>query len=281
MTTPFLLGSYLTVEEYRAAPTALRTNNLVPGADQPTQDAELAALISKASRKLDEWARQPLYATAATQNDADVRIRQGDAILHAHQDRVKTLTSFAWGCRWTSMTTVGNPACFIEENRVRVALNAAGTTWSGSLNLGQPLGGTVFVSWGFVAGWATTRLSADVAEGASTFTVDNPAGIVPGTMLTLTDADGASKANVTVASLTGDVVTPTAPVPQSFDAGGGVAESEDIKQGGILLVSHYIQERQGGGINMSKTPTEAKADDGISDYEQAREIALRWQRVTP
>ena len=46
-------------------------------------------------------------------------------------------------------------------------------------------------------------------------------------------------------------------------------------------MSHYIKERKGAGIVMSKTPTEAKDDDSSDEYAQAKEIAQRWQRLTP
>jgi hypothetical protein len=287
VSTPFLLGSYITVEEYRAAPTALQTNNLVPGGLQAVQDAELASLISKASRKLDEWAWQPLYATAGSQNDEAVRVKDGDLILRAHQDRVKALTSLSWGVQWTTMTTLTNPPCFIEENHIRVQLSAGGTVWSGALNINNPTYGSVFASWSYVAGWATTRLTTACVSTATAITVDNPAGIVGAgsgvapTILTLTDIDGATKTQVTVASVTGNVVTLTGQVGIGFSAGAGVAESEEIKPAAILAVSHYIKARKGSSVVMSKTPTTAAKDDIGDEMADAKEIAERFQRLTP
>lgn len=287
MATPFYLGSYITCEEYRAAPTALDTNNLIPGGNQAAQDAELASLILKASRQLDIWALQPLYATAATQNDERVRVRDGDLILRAHQDRVKALTSVSWGVQWTTLTTLAAPLCFIEENHIRVQLNAGGQVWTGSLNLNSPVSGSVFANWSYVAGWATTRLTNACLTTDTTITVDNPAGIVgattggaPATILNLTNTDGATKAEVTVASVAGDVVTLTAPVGTAFAAGAGVAENEDIKQGAIYAVSHYIQQRAGTGVVMSKNPVNAASQTG-DEWAQAKAVAERFQRLTP
>lgn len=287
MPTPFLLGSYITVEEYRAAPTALQTNNLVPGGSQAVQDAELASLIEKASRQLDIWALQPLYATAGSQNDERVRVRDGDLILRAHQDRVKQLTSVSWGCQWTTMTTLTNPACFIEENHIRVQINGAGTVWTGALNLGGPTQGSVFANWSYVAGWATTRLTNACLSTATTITVDNPAGIVGAgsgvapTILTITDTDGATKTQATVASVTGNTVTLTAPIGVGFNAGAGVAENEDIKQAAILAVSHYIKARKGSGVVMSKNPVNAAKGELGDEMAEAQQIAERFQRLTP
>jgi hypothetical protein len=288
MATPFYLGSYITCEEYRAAPTALQTNNLVPGGLQAVQDAELASLILKASRQVDIWALQPLYATTVTQNGEQVRIRDGDLVLRSKQDRVKSLLSVSWGVQWTSMTALSNPACFIEENHVRVQLSAGGTAWSGALNLNYPTSGYVFAAWSAIAGWVTTRLTTACLSGDTTITVDNPTGVVgantvgsPPTVLTLTDTDGATKAEVTAASVTGNTVTLTAPVGAAFNAGAGVAENEDIKQAAILAVSHYIKARKGSGVVMSKTPTNAARADEGDEMAEAQAIAERFQRVTP
>lgn len=288
MTTPFLLGSYITCEEYRAEPTSLNTNNLVPGGDQPTQDAELASLIEQASRKLDEWAWQPLYATPGAQQDSDVRIKDGDAILHAHQDRVKAVTAFAWGASWTTLTTLANPSVWIEEDRVRVALSGAGLVWSGSLNLNQPRWGTIFAGWSWVAGWATTRLTNPQSIGDLTITVDNPAGIVgvttPGvaaTMLRL--SNGAPKNTYMVESITGNVVTLASPLTEAWPAGAGASEAPmDLGKATAKVVSHFIKERAGTGVVMSRTPANASTKDtGGDELAEARETAERYQRKTP
>lgn len=287
MATPFYLGSYITCEEYKAQPTALQTNNLVPGGLQAVQDAQLASLILKASRQIDIWALQPLYATASSQNDESVRIRSGDLILRAQQDRVKQVTALAWGVQWTALTTLLSPACFIEEDHVRVQLSTGSTAWSGSLNINTPTNyGSAFATWSLIAGWATTRLTNACLSSDTSIIVDNPNGIVgtaggvAPTILTLTDTDGATKAQVTVATVTGSTVTLTGPVGLAFNAGAGVAESEDIKEAAVLAVSHYIRSRKGSGVVMSKSPTNA-ASDTSTEWAEAQAIAERFKRVTP
>ncbi|MGH3630501.1 MAG: hypothetical protein ACRDRL_24040, partial [Sciscionella sp.] len=169
MSTPFLTGSYITVEEYRAAPTAMQTNNLVPGQPQATQDAELAGIIGRASRWIDNIANQSLYATAGQQTERSRVDRDGNAVLRAHQDRVKTIDTFAWGVHQTQLNTFTPPiGAWIEENRSLIPLSPTGS-WFGNLPaLARPVGGSVFVRWSYTAGWVTTRLSAAATIGAST-----------------------------------------------------------------------------------------------------------------
>lgn len=280
MSTPFLTGSYITVEEFRAAPTALSTNNLVPGGDQATQDAELAGLIGRASRWIDSIARQPLYATSGTQSES-TRVSGPDVILHARQDRVKTLNAFSWGYSWTALSTPSNPACFIEEDRIRVALSNSGVSWTGSLSsLSRPTGGSVFVTWSYTAGWVTTRLTNPQTIGNLTVTVDNPAGVVPGTILRF--SAGAVQNTYTVASLLGSVVTLTSALIEAWPAQAGVSEvPDDIKEACILATCHYIKERKGSGLVMQKVPTEnspTKKEVGI-ELDQAAVLAERYERL--
>lgn len=287
MTTPFLAGSYLTVEEYRAAPTALQTNNLVPGQPQATQDAELAGIIGRASRMIDSWARQPLWATADTQSE-QVRVIDGDAVLHAHQDRVRAITAFSYGPRWTSMTALANPSCFIEENRTLVSLTGGGATWSGALNLVSPAArGKVFATWSYVAGWVTTRLAAPATTGQATITVDNPAGIAVGNgidALNLRLVDGAVQNTYQVLAVAGPVVTLTAPLAENWPAGAGVSEvPDDVKEAAVLVVSHYIKMRKGTGLVMEKVPkpSSTTSDELGSEMGQAKQIAERYLRKSP
>lgn len=280
-TTPFLVGSYLTDEEYRAAPTALQTNNLVPGGGQAVQDAELAGIIGRASRWIDSVARQPLYATTTlNQTESGVRVIDGSLVLHARQDRVKTVTAFAYGHAWTTLTTLSSPACWIEEDRVRVALSATGTTWQGSLNIGQPTGGQVYAQWSYVAGWVTTRLTNPASIGAQTVTVDNPTGIVAG--LNLRFVDGAVQNTYGVTSVAGPLVTLSTPLVENWVAGAGVSEvPDDIKEAAVLVVSHYIKARKGTGVVMQRTPVNATSDETGSELDMARPLAERYMRVTP
>ena len=60
--TQFQSGSYLTIAEYKNAPTAIDYNNLVTGGTSAQQDAELASVIQRASSWIDIYVNQPLIA---------------------------------------------------------------------------------------------------------------------------------------------------------------------------------------------------------------------------
>ena len=286
----FLKGSYLTNEEYRAAPTALATNNLVPGGDPAAQDNELAAIIKRASTFLDNTARQKLYATKATQNEK-VRIKDGYFVLRAYQDRVKTVDAFSWGATPTGLSAAATPiptsSYFIEENRVLFLTGSPGVQWVGSLNmLATPISGSVWASWAYTAGWFTTRLAAAASIGATTVTVEDPTGIQPGAFLRLIDGARVADAQVSTAYVPGSVTVPLVSVLlEAFPIGAGFTEVEgDAKEACILATSHYIKDRKSGGFVMAgQSATVDQTTDAQlgPDLERARQLALRYERRAP
>lgn len=290
--TPFLLGSYITCEEYRAAPTALATNNLVPGGTKVDQEGELAGIIARGSRFLDNVAKQPLYATSMIQRETARTDRQGNVVLRARMDRVKSVDTFAYGPSFSQLTTYTppiNPAqYFVEENRVLFQLLATGVVWRGSLAfLAQPRGGEVTVAWSFTAGWVTTRLVVPAVAGVSSVTIENPAGLQPGLLVRI--VDGAAQVNTQVAAsyVAGSVVVPlVAPLPADQPAGAWFGEvPDDLKEGAILATSHYIKERKGSGFTIASSgqggKTQASTKDIGIELEQAEVLALRYERRAP
>ena len=288
MATPFFTGSYITCEEYRAAPTALNTNNLITGSGltQTDQDNELAGIIARASRWMDNIARQPLYATQTVQNEM-ARVVDGNIVLKPRQDRVKSIDSMSWGPTFQSLSTSSTPIpasqYFIEENRVLYSMLGAGVQWTGSLAfISQPRAGQVAVSWGYTAGWVTTRLASAASIGASSITVESAAGIQPGTLARI--VAGPAQVNIQVAStyVAGSTTVPlTTPLAAAWVAGAWFGEvPDDAKEGSILAVSHYIKERKGAGFTIGSRGSQVQAskeDIGI-ELVQAEEIAMRYER---
>lgn len=283
MTAPFLPGSYVTVAEYKAQPTGLRLNNLVPGGTQAEQDAELARLIADASAYLDNVANQPLHATTTTLAGRAKVDADGLLVLHAQQDRVKTLDALAWGPVPQQVNTVTVPQQpWIEENRLRVPLTG-GSFVGGLSGLATPRPGRVYVRWTYTAGWVTTVLATDAAAGVSTVTVADAAGIVAGDVLRLTD--GATVQQVTVTSVSGATVTLDTATTQAFPAGSGLSEVPgDMREATTLATSHFVKQRKGTGVLMQKqqsSSTKATQQEIGQELTQAECIAAKYERKTP
>ena len=292
MATPFFTGSYITCEEYRAAPTALNTNNLVTGGGvtQTDQDNELAGLIGRASRWIDNVARQPLYATQLSQNEMARVDGQGNIVLKGRQDRVKSIDALSWGPTFQSVSASSTPIptsmYWIEENRVLFSIAGGGVSWSGSLSfMSVPQYGQVAVSWTYTAGWVTTRLATAAALGASSVTVTTAAGIQPGMLIRIVDGDAQVNAQVAATYTAGSTTVPlSTPLVAAWAAGSWFGEvPDDLKEAAVLAVSHYIKERKGAGFTIGSkgAPVQASKEDIGVELIQAEQIALRYERRSP
>lgn len=292
MATPFLVGSYITCEEYRAAPTALNTNNLVttPAATQADQDAELAGIIARASRWIDNIARQPLYATQGSQNEQARVDGNGYVILKARQDRVKTVDTFAWGPTFQALNTLATPIPTtqyqVQENRILFALTANGSVWTGNLGfLATPQWGEINVAWSFTAGMVTTRLATEASVGAASVQVESASGILPGLFMRIVAGDAQLNVQVAATYSPGSTTVPlVSPLAVAQPQGAWFGEvPDDLKEASILAASHYIKERKGAGFTIASkgSQTQAEKQDIGIELIQAEEIALRYERRNP
>ena len=110
---------YLTLTEFKNAPTSLDYNNLVPGGNQAAQDAELTNVIYRASSYIDQFCSQVLGART---NDEQQRVRvsaDGTLRIHPQYHPIVALTSLSFGGTPNSMQTV--PDCslaWIEDQSI-------------------------------------------------------------------------------------------------------------------------------------------------------------------
>ena len=90
-------NAYLTVQEYKDAPTSIDYNNLVVGGNQAAQDAELANVILRASSYMNEYLNQNLVADQYTETQR-VRVNgQGFVALHPNNSPIVSLSAFNYG----------------------------------------------------------------------------------------------------------------------------------------------------------------------------------------
>jgi len=183
---------YLTLDEYKNAPTALDYGNLVQGGTQAQQDAELTNAITRASSYIDQFCNQVL---AATQDLEQQRVRMrpdGTIRIHPKYFPIVSLDALSVGFypgELTAMTDLSS--VWIEEQEVVVPLNSGNLTWSsaGPLGLGfspSPRAET-FVNYAYVNGYPVVTLAANSNSGATTLSVDTGLGITAGQMLKIYD----------------------------------------------------------------------------------------------
>ena len=256
MTTPlvegFLTQPYVTVAEFKATPTWLDVANLIPGDTNPAhQDAELFNVLLRASHWADNFCGQRLGAHVVQLEQTRARVdRYGRVKLHPSNVPVRQVTALAYGPNPQQMTTLTDfTQVWIEDARgIIVSAIPFRSTFFGSLEFGMiPTDGSeIYVQFQYVAGYASTVLSATAASGQNQITVADPTGLLapaqlpvglsltlPGSTLRIWDSAGSGGGGeeaVTVQSINGNTVTLTSNLlfTHTFAAGptGQVCVSE-------------------------------------------------------
>jgi hypothetical protein len=276
-------SAYLTVAEFKNAPTSLDINNLVSGGNQAAQDAELANVILRASSYMNEYLNQNLVAKRNTETQR-VRVNnQGYVALHPNNNPIVALESFLYGASPNDLQTLTDPSqCWFESQQVLVPLSQMAATYSsaGPLSFG---GSTtrqqLFTKYTYVAGYVNTTIVTATAA-ATSLTVASGLGIIAGSSLRI--YDGANSETVTVAS-TYTYGSTTVPLTSAlgFTHAAGVAMGNlptAIKQACILITSAFIRVR-GDKSNTMQITTRAQGSEITGNTRYGNEIQLALDMV--
>lgn len=280
---------YITIAEYKNAPTSIDYDNLVVGGNAQAQDAELANAILRASSFMDEFLNQNLNASTQTENQR-VRITgQGTIALHPNNHPIISLQSFSYGADPNNLVSLPDPSqAWFEEQQIIIPLANMTTTYSsaGPLAFG-PYGAPrqqVFARYQYTSGYVN-NLIASATAAASTMTVRTADGIVAG--MTLRIYDGASSEKVIVASnyVYGSTTVPLT-APLGFTHASGVAFGNlptTIKQACILITTAFLKVR--GDRSMTMQITTQASSNGAggalygSEIELATEMLSLYRRI--
>lgn len=198
---------YLTVDEFRATPTYLDSNNLRSGGTQEQQDAALFNALLEASEWADEWLNMPLRAHVRSENVRTRADRRGQLRYHPEHAPVIEVTGVATGADPTQLEALNDPQTWTElDGRIVVMASPSGGPGLNMLQFGSPVGvDEMLIHWSYIAGYPATQLVEDVDAAATTVTVLDATGVAAGTVLRLW-TPGAEEA-VTVIAVAGDVLT--------------------------------------------------------------------------
>ncbi len=277
----FFESPYLTVAEYKNAPTSIDFDNLVVGGNAGAQDAELANAILRASSFMDEYLNQNLRAATQTETQR-VRITgQGTIALHPNNNPVISLQSFEYGADPNSLVAL--PDCskaWFESQQIIIPLANMATTYSsqGPLAFG-PYGAPrqqVYAKYEYTSGYVNNLIATAVAA-ASSMTVQSADGIVAGMKFRI--YDGASSETVTVASnyVYGSTTVPLT-APLGFTHASGVAFGNlptTIKQACILITTAFLKVRGDRSLTMNITTQPSGNISGGMLYGAEIDLALK------
>jgi hypothetical protein len=254
VTTPsvegYLTQPYITVPEFKAAPTWLDVQDLVAGGTQAQQDAELFNVLLRASHWADNFCNQRLGAHQVQLEQFRARTdRQGRIIVHPSNVPVRQITGLAYGPDFQNLTTLTDfTQVWIEDARgIIVSAIPFRGSWSGSLEFGMipNAGCEVYVQIQYVAGYASTVLSATQAAGQSSLVVGDPTGFQAPTALPY----GLS---VTIPGSTARIWDPGNEEAVTVSAING----STLTLASALLNTHTVAAGPAGQIGISELPPE-------------------------
>jgi hypothetical protein len=278
--TGFNEQPYITVAEYKNAPTSLDYNNLVVGGNQNAQDAELARVILRATSYLNEYLNQDLHANPVTETQRVRMSGEGYIYLHPNKNPIISLSAFQWGSSPNNLQTLNDPSqCWFESQQIVIPLSQINTTYtsSGPLAFGSygpriPL----FTKYTYIAGYVNTTCTGSL--GASTLTVANVSGILPGETYRIIDGAFAESVTVDNSYVYGSTTIPlTAPLAFAHTGAGFSNMPFAVKQATILMTSAFVKQRGDASMTMNLT-TQPTVNIG-NNQRYAGEIALALDMV--
>ena len=281
--------SYITTAEYKSAPTAQQISNLVVGGNEAAQDAELAAVILRASSFMDEYLNQNLVATNTVETQRVRFTPQGYISLHPNNNPILALVSFQYGTDPNNLQTLADPSkAWFENSQVVVPLSQLSATYTsqGPLAFGGAAAPNtqIFTKYTYIAGYVNTIAGAATA-GDTSITVTDATGIIAGQQYLITD--GSKTERVTVASnytFGNTTVTLASALIYTHLAGASFSNMPAaVKQACILLTTGFLKVRGDSAMMMSMTQRPVGQVVGSDLYGSNMKVALdmihKYRRV--
>ena len=214
---------YLSISEYRFAPTAVSTQQLVAKSANPNDpDASLARVIERASAWADllcfHRAEGTLAASVTTESQWVTAKPDGSLALVCNFKPVREVVGMAIGSLPSNLTNVSASTAqniWPEGKIIHVPSGWSVSNSAATLPFVVNYSGTVFAVWSYVNGFPHGYLAATAVQGASAITV-TPAvpgqlcGIYAGSQLTINDGDN-TETVIAAAAPTSNTVSLQAP----------------------------------------------------------------------
>jgi hypothetical protein len=289
--TQFQSGSYLTIAEYKNAPTAIDYNNLVVGGTSAQQDAELASVIQRASSFIDIYVNQPLIAQNFQEQSRTRITQEGFMVISPDFNNVVSLNSLSYGATPTAMTAVTDGAlqsCWFEKSQIIYPMSQVGIGYSsqGPLSFGFPptVRSRIYAAYNYTAGYCNGLISS-ASAGASSFTMIDPIGLTAGTVVTIYDGQYTEQVIVSPTYTYGSsTVAITSPLKYAHASGVAVGNMpQAVKEAAILVTTDFLKVRGDNSLTMGVT-TRATSGPSVqsiigSDLALAKELLAPFRRM--
>lgn len=282
------MSKYITVKEFKNAPTGIDFMSIIPGGTEAQNDAEIYNILVRASAWVDEICKQKtLEATVNTEIKQVTLNRNGLVNVHTSMIPIAELLYIQY-----RISPVGPwnpiPLDYIQAyNRYFTIYNLSPAS---AFTVPESYGYTtpqrmrdiqqipIIVKYTYVNGYANTLIAENVDMGTSIITLMKVTGVYSGQSLTI--YDGEKTESVVIDETNGSQVTLTSPL--LFDHFKDTAISAipaSVKQATILLASYLIKERGAFTIAMGETSASGVVNRrDASDVDTAKRLLYKYVR---
>ena len=304
---------YLSVSQYRYAPTAMNTDNLVDidtDSGPATEQDQIQALYNTINRSgghidrylfgSDEGAKGASLCASQNIDDAMLLVMLGYLNLQCRFGPIISLDGLAIGA-FANQTQDVDPGvaaqAVFNRRTIKVPVQrppfATGKSNSLTFNTAGPNGKT-YAIWSYTNGYAHTQLAADCVEGAMSIQVapNGPGGgtlgILIGDNMSIEDASLAEE--IIIASVSGTTLGLASPlqyahtVPTAPDFIPVTALPADVIQASIFFTTALIKSRGDLALELSgieeARSTVTNADAWMQDMKDARNLLDPYKTYT-
>jgi len=278
---------YLTLAEYKNAPTAIDYNNLVVGGTQAQQDAELLTVIGRASSWINTHLNQSLIARSVTEQKRTRMTPQGNLIIRPEITPLIAISSLSYGATPTNLTVVNDlTPLWFESDKVIYPIAQTSLSYSsqGPLAFGFPpsTGSQIYVNYNYTAGYVNTTGTG--TAGSKSVTVASPVGILPGQVINFYDGQYSERLQVASNYTYGaNPVTLASPLAYSHTNVTFSGMPAAVKEAAILVVTDFLKVRGDNSLTMAVTtrPSSGPTVETIigSDLALAKELLRPFRKV--
>lgn len=284
--SPLFSTPYLTVAEYKQAPTGVDVDDFVGGGSIGLNDQELTNVIARASSWMDAHCGQVLGATQDTESFRARTSRDGFLRVHPRYWPIISVVSASFGGSPSLMSALDVSTAWLEPMAVVFSLSY-GSSFSGQLQFSRVMSFTQeqFVTMTYVNGYANTVLTAPQGL-VTTMNVSDTTGFQPGMSFRIYDGINSElvKVSSTYVPTTGaGAVSLSAACSFTHATGTSVsALPPAVKQAAISMVNVILKSRGNSALVMgSLTPGQIQAHNPAvaNDYEMACSLLAPYRRI--
>ena len=282
--SPLFSTPYLTIAEFKQAPTAVDVDDLVGGGTSAINDQELANVVARASSWIDSYCGQVLGATTDSEALRASVDRRGFLKVHPRYWPITEVVALSYGPLPSLMASVDVSQVWLESESIIFPIQGFSTAFLGPIQFSGNYSTTQeqFVSVTYVNGYANSVLSGSVSASATSLPVTDLAGFLPGNKFEI--YDGSSTEILAVSS----TFSPTSG-PGSLPLASATAYAHAatisvsalppaVKQAAIYVTSAILKARGNASLVMQTlTPSTIQQ----SNPSAAGDLASAWEILKP